>query len=107
MSEPHHPDPVVLQASLAAWASAHPEAGLGEIEREVDRQLRALRTALIAATAHLREEGGRPRCAACGGIMHRDGRQTIGLTTAQGGEVVLAGQRWRCPACGAGLFPPG
>lgn len=101
-----HPESTVLQTALAAWVSAHPEAGLREIEQEVDRQLRELRTTLVATTAQLCETGPPPRCAACGERMHRDGRQTITQTTAQDGEVVLAGQRWRCPACGAGLFPP-
>jgi hypothetical protein len=38
--------------------------------------------------------------------MHRDRLRGVRQATAHGGTVELTGQTWRCPACGAGLFPP-
>ena len=106
MSHPVKPDAATVETALAAWMIAHPAAGLGEIEQEVDRQLRGLRAALIAETAQLGEAGLAPVCPTCGAVMQRDGRETITQTTAQAGVLVIEGQRWRCPGCGAGLSPP-
>ena len=100
------PDPEHIAAGLAAWKAAHPEATLREIEHEVDRQLSGVRAALIGEVAHEEESTAVPACPTCGEAMHRDGRRTLRKTTAQAGHLDLTGQGWRCPACGAGLFPP-
>lgn len=101
--DPQHPD---LSATLTAWLAEHPEATLAEIERAVDRELCEVRAAMISQAAQVGERDERPDCPACGAPMHRSRRRTIRQTTAHNGEVVLDGQEWRCPACGAGFFPP-
>jgi uncharacterized protein with PIN domain len=85
---------------------AHPEATLREIEHAVDQQLSTDRAALIAEAAQQAGSLEPPDCPTCGGVMHRDGKRAIRQLTAHQGEVWLEGQTWRCPACGAGLFPP-
>lgn len=107
MSRPHQPDSAAVQVALAAWAVAHPEATLMEIEHEVDRQLGALRASLIGAVAEVSaSEIAVPRCPTCAALMHRDRERTVRQATAHGGTVEVSGPTWRCPACGAGLFPP-
>lgn len=106
MSRARKPDPSAIEAGLVDWMTAHPAATLLEIEHEVDRQLGAYRAALIAEAARREGASGPPDCPACGEAMRRDGRRAIRQVTAHQGEVVVEGQAWRCPACGAGLFPP-
>lgn len=103
------PDPLDadLRGALAQWQAAHPTATLAEIEQAVDRQLSASRAALIASTAMAGEPGERPAYPDCGQRMHRSATRSIQLTTAHEGHVELQGQVSVCPACGAGLFPPG
>jgi hypothetical protein len=93
-------------AALAAWQRAHPAATLLEIEHEVDRQLGALRASLVAEVATAASSEAVPACPACAHPMHRDRLRGVRQATAHGGTVELTGQTWRCPACGAGLFPP-
>src|SRR3954468_7749537 len=102
-------DLTAVQRAMLAWRVAHPDATLLEIEQEVDRQLGTYRAALIgdvAATAEPAPTDPPPGCLVCGQPMQRDRRRTVAAATAHGGEVTLTGQTWRCPACGAGLFPP-
>ncbi len=106
MSRARKPDPATVDAGLAAWMDAHPEATLREIEHAVDQQLSTYRAALIAEAAQQARSLEPPDCPTCGGVMHRDGKRAIRQLTAHQGEVWLEGQTWRCPACGAGLFPP-
>ena len=106
MSRTRKPESAPVEAGLAAWMCAHPEATLREIEHAVDQQLSAYRAALIAEAAQQVESPDPPDCPTCGGVMHRDGQRAIRQLTAHQGEVLLEGQTWRCPACGAGLFPP-
>jgi hypothetical protein len=106
MSRTRKPDSAPVEAGLAAWMCAHPEATLREIEQAVDQQLSTYRAALIAEAAQQARSLEPPDCPTCGGVMHRDGRRAIRQLTAHLGEVLLEGQTWRCPACGAGLFPP-
>lgn len=107
MSQSAQPDVVAVEGALRAWRQAHPTATLREIEDEVDRQLGALRAALVGAVAA--EPGPRaapPSCPSCGRRMHRDRVRTVRQETAHGSTLELAGQTWRCPGCGTGLFPP-
>jgi YgiT-type zinc finger domain-containing protein len=106
MSRSERPDMAAVDAALRAWQRAHPTATLLEIEQAVDRQLGALRAALIGATAADVETDAIPACPACGRRMHRDRVRTVQQATAHGGTLALTGQAWRCPVCGTGLFPP-
>jgi predicted RNA-binding Zn-ribbon protein involved in translation (DUF1610 family) len=97
-----------VRRDLAAWRAAHPGATLGEIEREVDRRLAAVRAGLIEAAALAGPaEAAAPACPDCGGPMRWDGARARRLTTTHDQTVELTRRYARCPACGAGLFPPG
>lgn len=95
-----------VHAAVAQWRAAHPAATLAEIEHAVDTHLSAERAALITATAQAEPTGERPVCAECGTPLQRVGTRARHLRTAHGGELVFTEPAWRCPACGAGLFPP-
>jgi YgiT-type zinc finger domain-containing protein len=96
-----------MQERLVRWREAHPRATLREIETETDRQLAVLRSALVSRLAHLGQDDTRPHCPSCGAPMQRVGRRARTVTTAQDAVLTLRGPGYRCPACGAGLFPPG
>ncbi len=93
-------------SAMRTWREAHPRATLAEIERELDRQLRAVRVQVLVdvAQAGADELGS---CPHCGGRLSRRGTHERTLTTD--GDEALALNRsyaW-CPACENGLFPPG
>jgi YgiT-type zinc finger domain-containing protein len=92
--------------ALAQWRAAHPAATLAEIEAAVDRQLSAYRASLIMAAATGEGAAERPVCPACGQAMQQVGTRSRTLRTAHEGRLILTDPAWRCPACGAGLFPP-
>jgi YgiT-type zinc finger domain-containing protein len=96
-----------VQTTLQHWRQAHPRATLREIELEVDRQLAAVRTGLVEQIAHQGPDLPRPSCPTCGETMHRVGVRHRTVLTAQDETLRLHGTGYRCPACGAGLFPPG
>jgi ribosomal protein S27AE len=97
-------------AALDAWRQAHPKATWTEIEAAVDAQLAPLRaqllgdTAMASAAADLR--GERPRCPRCGERLTAAGSRRRRLHGEQEVPVDLERTYARCPACGAGLFPP-
>jgi ribosomal protein S27AE len=94
------------------WREQHPTATLSEIERALDERLDGLRArmledaALASRAADLRASQARPPCPECGAPMHADGRATRRLTTRGDRRLTLTRHHARCPACGAGLFPP-
>lgn len=98
--------PDELEGPLRAWRTEHPDATLAEIERGVDGQLAAVRAAMIQQAATTVPEETEVRCPACGERMHRNGKRTVTQTTRNEGTLRLTGADYRCPACGAGLFPP-
>lgn len=96
-----------VAAAMTQWRAVHPEATLAEIEHAVDEQLSAYRAALITAAAPPPAAAAvRPTCPACGGPLQRVGERRRQVTTAHDGTVVLHEPGYRCPACGAGVFPP-
>ncbi len=104
------PDPTTargaVDVAVAQWRAAHPDATLAEIERAVDQHLSTYRAALITTTAAAPEPDVRPVCPACGTPMQRVGPRTRRRRTTQDGELRFTEAAWRCPACGAGRFPP-
>jgi ribosomal protein S27AE len=100
-------------AGMGAWRAAHPRATLAEIEREVDARLAAARAKLLEAAATAGPAGDPasgaepPTCPACGAVLAVEGERTRRLRTTHEQEVVLRRAYARCPACGAGVFPPG
>jgi len=66
-------------------------------------------TALTSPLADLRTvpKGQRPPWLDCGAPLRLRGQHRRRLTTNQDQPVVLERSYTECPACGAGLFPPG
>lgn len=98
-------------SAIADWREAHPRASWTELEAAIDDELAALRTHLLtdAALASAMADpspAARPPCPRCGGVLHDAGRQPRQLVTERDQTVVLKRTYLRCPACGAGLFPP-
>lgn len=96
-----------VQERMRQWRVAHPSATFAEIEAAADRHLASLRAELISAAAHADGEAARPDCPRCGRRMQQVGQRQRTVLTAQQEAVTLRGPGYRCPACGAGLFPPG
>jgi hypothetical protein len=97
-------------AALDAWRQAHPKATWSEIETAVDAQLGPLRARLLGETALASAAttlaGERPPCPACGERLQRAGTQQRQLRGEQEVPITLERTYARCPACGAGVFPP-
>jgi hypothetical protein len=92
---------------LAAWAAAHPEATLLELEVETTRQLQAVQRQVLSGLLAERATatGACPRCG--GGPLRV--RTTAARTVLLAGDEALTLQRpyLVCAACGQGHFPPG
>jgi NADH pyrophosphatase NudC (nudix superfamily) len=98
-------------AALDAWRQAHPKATWTEIEAAVDAQLGPLRADMLGETAMASEAaawaGERPGCPHCGEPLQGAGPRRRWLRDGQDRRVEITRTSARCPACGAGLFPPG
>jgi hypothetical protein len=107
-------DPLAAEAftGLREWRQQHPRATLAEIEAALDERLTRLRAqmlqdlALASAAADLRGAAERPACPDCGAPLQAVGQHERRLTTHGDRPLTLARSYARCPACGAGLFPP-
>ena len=94
-----------IASSMRQWRAEHQHATLTEIEREVDRQLDAVRADLVRELA---VAGATVAvCPDCGAPLVQRGTRERTLITE--GDEPLTFQRIyaSCPACGSGLFPPG
>lgn len=97
------------------WRGAHPKATFAEIQAAVDERLDGLRARLLQdiALASAAADGGersmseRPACPDCGKRMTPRGSRERTVTVQGDQTVPLTRSYWVCPACGAGLFPPG
>jgi YgiT-type zinc finger domain-containing protein len=98
---------------MKAWRQEHPKATMKGIETRLDEQLARLRAKMLQDTAlvsQVREWSGGTeavKCPECGTELKARGQQKRTLQTNGGQEVVLEREYGECPACGAGLFPPG
>jgi hypothetical protein len=95
-----------LGAVMRHWRQQHPQATLTEIEAELDRQMRRLRAAVLAATA-MTTTDALGTCPHCGAGLTRRGARERTLITAGDEPLTLSRVYATCPACGSGLFPPG
>lgn len=97
-------------ATLEAWRQAHPKATWAEIEAAVDSQLGPLRAQMLGETALASDAaalaGERPVCAECGERLQAAGTRQRRLHGEQDIPIALERTYARCPACGAGFFPP-
>lgn len=97
------------------WREEHPKATFQEIEDAVEEHLARIRAQMVedvalasAATDIGKVDGeSRPVCSKCGHTLEARGQSTRHLTTKQNQSVSLRRTYAKCPACGAGLFPPG
>ena len=94
------------------WRAAHPRATWKEIEAELDGRLARLRgqvlgdAARASPLADFRGAAERPPCPACGAPLRAVGQHRRRLVTDHEQVVTLERTYGRCPACGAGVFPP-
>jgi ribosomal protein S27AE len=97
-------------AALDAWRQAHPTATWAEIEAAIDAQLGPLRAELLRETAMASDaadlRGERPLCPQCGERLQAAGTRRRRLRGEQDQPLEVERTYARCPACGAGLFPP-
>src|SRR5437667_9842520 len=100
---------------MAEWRGQHPRATLTEIEAALDERLAHVRarmlqdTALASAATDVSQlpEEERPRCPECGHTLEARGQEGRTLRPTYDRPVTLRRSYARCPACGAGLYPPG
>lgn len=96
-----------VRTRMRAWRTAHPVATVRDIEAETDRQFARRRADLVTEIAQHQAVVPRPDCPTCGIAMHRVGHRTRTVRTTHNEALTRQGQRYRCPACGTGLVPPG
>jgi hypothetical protein len=94
--------------ALIRWREAHPAATFAEIEQELDERLADVRARMLGELAEATPlaEASVTSCAECGRPMQAAGSHPRTLTTRQQRGVRLEREWARCPACGAGFFPP-
>ena len=104
-----------ILTGMKEWRLQHPKATWNEIEAALDERLGRMRAKMLqdAALASTTTDWTatppekRPICPQCGQPLEPRGQQERHLQTHGGREVVLQRSYGVCPACGAGLFPPG
>ena len=103
-----------MLAGVVEWRLQHPKATFREIEQAIDQRLNRLRSKMLEDTARVSAasqwqaaDAAAPLCPACGVALVARGKQARHLQTQGGQEVTLERSYGVCPACGAGLFPPG
>lgn len=100
------PDLSAIASGMRQWRAEHPQATLTEIEREVDRQLDAVRADLVRELA-VTGAAAVEVCPACGASLVQRGTRERTLITEGDEPLRLQRVYATCPACGSGLFPPG
>lgn len=98
-------------SGMKEWRAQNPKATFAEIERETMQRMAVLQGQLMAevaqnSTASEWEAGAGPKCPECGEEMKGVGKHKRKLQGSGGGEVELEREYAKCPACGAGIFPP-
>ena len=104
-----------VTSGMREWRAQHPKATLREIEIELDTRLHGMRARMLedlalqsaAATWEASAAEGPPTCPQCHAPLQGRGRHARTLTTEGGQTLTLERDYGVCPACGAGLFPPG
>ena len=104
-----------VTSGFADWRAAHPRATLRELEAALDERWARARARLLedaalasrAADLTSQPVTERPRCPDCGGTLQARGQRRRRVTVTGDQTVELRRSYAVCPACGAGLFPPG
>jgi ribosomal protein S27AE len=102
-------------SGMAEWRVQHPKASLRQIETALDERLGRMRARMlhdlaltsVAADWEQAPEAEHPQCPKCGQRLQRESKHTRHLQTQGGQDLALERRYGTCPACGAGLFPPG
>lgn len=96
-----------IRRTLANWQATHPDATFLEMEEAVEAQLHRLRASLLTEQTERVFAPEHPTCRECGAQM--EPRTERDRHVVLGGDATVDLQRPYavCPACGAGLFPPG
>lgn len=97
---------------LTEWRATHPKATFAEIEQVVEERLSDARARFVEdlalqATSESGDGAPRPGCPQCGKPLVSRGQMERQVTVAGNRSVRLKRSYATCPACGAGLFPPG
>ena len=101
-----------MVSGLVEWRQQHPKATLAELEAQVQEGLAELHARLLEglALASGRTEwdiSQAPLCPTCQQPLIARGKQRRQVQAMGGKEIPLERTYGVCPACGAGLFPPG
>jgi hypothetical protein len=95
-----------VQAELAQWRAAHPQASFRELEDAVEAQLHRVRAVLLTELAAA-EPPRPPACPTCGGPLRAKGPHTRRVVLPGEEAVPLTRAYYHCPACRGGVSPPG
>jgi YgiT-type zinc finger domain-containing protein len=102
-----------VRKELREWKRQHPRATLAEIERETMKRMAQVQAQIIEELSQsLSPEERRiaeetPRCPECQTKMQRRGQAERQQQAGGGQTIRIERSYWVCPACGAGIFPPG
>jgi len=95
------------QHALQAWQDTHPDASFAEIESAVEQHLSGVRAQLVGALVDRGMTEEHPTCRGCGTTMVPRSQSSRAVVIQGNASVELHRTYVVCPACGAGLFPPG
>ncbi|MDO8691017.1 MAG: hypothetical protein Q7R39_13565 [Dehalococcoidia bacterium] len=102
-----------VMTGVKEWRVQHPKATLEEIEAAIDEGLAKVRArmaediALESKMTDMSNGEEMPRCPECGHKMETQGQAERSVITSYNHAIRLRRSYARCPACGAGFFPPG
>ncbi len=104
-----------LLLGVKEWRLQYPKATFKEIEEALDERLAIVRARMLQdlALASRATQVGRAEtaegtpCPECAQPLRRRGEDTRSLTTYYNQMVTLTRSYGVCPACEAGVFPPG
>lgn len=106
----------VLSDELAVWRASHPRATLAQLQGQVQQTVSRLHERYLTDLVHASPLAdlaqappeARPTCPTCGEPLYADGQQERQiLVPGQAPPLRLQRSYAVCPACEAGLFPPG
>ena len=100
---------------LSDWQRDHPKATFAQMEDAVEERIADVRARLtedlVRARAAAQRAGWqtetRPSCSACGKPMESRGGHERTITIRGNRQIRVERPYAVCPACGAGLSPPG
>lgn len=100
-----------IMTGLRDWRTAHPDATLRDIERELDDRLARMRARMLedVAQAHAAttwSDADPPMCPDCHVPLTPHGQRERTLQTRGGHPITLTRAYGVCPQCHRGIFPP-